>query len=883
MGPPLKPTPSPWRWARWLLAVVLVLATAATVALHYLDPWLRRTLEKQVVRQTHGQYRLQVGALHTSLWQRAIRLGDVRLRPTAQVADTLPRVRLDVARLHVTGVGLWALLRKGVVPIDSVVLDSVRLEVLALPRKPSRNARKPLHEQLPLRLRGVKIGYLGVLHTQARYDPAAAPTAAVRRADLSASDLLVSAAGAADSQRVGYAADWRLRLLQAQVRAAGHRLTVDDLLLSTREQRLQLRAVRVQPQGAVPATVPRVSLALPLLRLTAWNVAALQHGRRFRADSLLLQGPRLTVSPPARGAAKGAGSFAKALRSLDLAHLAVHGGYLQINGIAETPVIRGIAVAGTGIHADSTDATDQRRVAFAKAWDVTLSRTNATVGAHTLALASFHLSTTAGTIALKALRIRPPGPGQGQPGAMRVDLTLPRFSLAGFDAAALQHQRRFRATSVVLDGANLDFTLPKKAPPPVWKILSTAARRADIAQLRVLRAALRISGLRHSPEIKELNLTGRAIRIDSVAALDPARIAYAKAWQGTSGLISAPIDPPYFRISSQRARLDTDAGTFQFEHMALVPRYDPAGMNRHKGYQVSAISVKLPLLAFSGLEFAGLVRRADVRAARVRVQRLQVRIGSDGRGPINPNPSKISPEELRHLPMTVDIRRLDIVDGNLFSWYRSPRTPLPGTLSINRFNGTLLNLSNDPTRQTPSTPLTGKASAYLQNQCRLDAQVALQLLDPQGRHRVWGTFGAGQFAILNSMTVPTRLVEFSKGTISRLRFDMQGNRREMTGSLCAEYTGLQLKLLGYEDGQVKKTVLKSAVSKVANVLLIRDQNPRKRGELVSGKTKSTREPHFSVFTLWRQGLVSGLFDNLGVPQQLAQKLSESKDQGPLPK
>jgi hypothetical protein len=46
---------------------------------------------------------------------------------------------------------------------------------------------------------------------------------------------------------------------------------------------------------------------------------------------------------------------------------------------------------------------------------------------------------------------------------------------------------------------------------------------------------------------------------------------------------------------------------------------------------------------------------------------------------------------------------------------------------------------------------------------------------------------------------------------------------------------------------------------------------------------STREPRFSVFTLWRQGIVSGLFHNVGVPQKLAQKLSESKDEGPLPK
>jgi hypothetical protein len=233
--------------------------------------------------------------------------------------------------------------------------------------------------------------------------------------------------------------------------------------------------------------------------------------------------------------------------------------------------------------------------------------------------------------------------------------------------------------------------------------------------------------------------------------------------------------------------------------------------------------------------------------------------------------------------MTVDVHRLDIVSGNLYSWYRSPRTPIPGTLGINHFTGTFRNLSNDRRRQTPATPLTGQATTYLQNRVRLDAQVSMYLLDPQGRHRVWGTFGPGPFNILNSMTLPTRLVEFKKGDVRRIRFDMQVNRRGTTGTMWAEYTGLQLELLGYKQEEIKKTLFKRIISKAVNVIVIRDQNPRKRGKLATGRMTSTREPRFSVFTLWRQGIVSGLFDNVGVPQKVAQKLSESKDEAPLPK
>ena len=863
----------------------MALLVLTLVAQRLLDPWLRRQLEQQVTTQTHGQYRLQVGELHTSLWQRAIRLSGLRLRPAATVADTLPRVRADVRQIDITGIGLLALLRKGVVPIDSVVLDSARIEVLALAQKPTRNAGKPLHEQLPLKLKGLDIGYFGLLHTQASYHPSgtsAPPTAQFRRADLSAQNLLISPAGAADSQRLGYAIGWDLQLQHAQGQAAGHQLAVAGLSISTADQRIQLDSGRVQPLGPAQADQPRIDLTLPRLRLVGLRAAALQHQHRFRADSLLIEQPRVVASLPAPGSTGKSKSATDYLRSLDLAHLAVRGGDVQVRGAAANPIIHGLEVAGTAIHLDSVNAPDARHIFFAKAWEVALGRSQATVAAHALALDSLHLSTSKGTFTLQSVRIRPPAPGQGQPGGVRIDLTLPSLTLAGLDARALQKQH-FKAQSLVIDRPNLRFTPPVQPPPPFWKLLSKQLRRSDLGVVRVLHGEVRIGRWRHAPHVHDLNATGKSIRIDSAANNDPGRIAYARAWLLNTGQLVAPFDPPFYRASSEQVHLDTDAHLLRFSDLLLKPRFSPVGMNLHKGYQAPAVTIKVPRLTLAGLDFKGLVDHGNFRLKRVTVQSPVVTIASDGRGPINPNRSKISPEEMLNLPVIVDVPRLDLVNGNLYTTYRSPLTPIVGTISINRFNGTFRNLSNDRRHQTPTRPLTGRASTYLQNQCQLDAQVSIYLLDPLGRHRIWGAFGPGPFAMLNSMTVPTKLVKFKSGDVQRIRFDMHADRKGANGTMWAEYTNLQLQLLGYKDEEIKKPLLKRVISKAVNVIVIRDQNPRKRGKLVTGEMKSTREPRFSVFALWRQGVISGLFNNVGVPQKLAQKLSEAQDTAPLPK
>jgi hypothetical protein len=680
-------------------------------------------------------------------------------------------VRLDAARLHVTGVGLLALWRRGTVPIDSVVLDSAYLEVLALGKRPAPPAAQPWHEQLPLRVAGLTVGYLGLLHTRARYLPHTPQAAQVGRADLTARDLRISPAGAADSQRLGYAAAWRLHLLQAEAQVTGHRWALGAGQLSTADGWLQLDSLRVQPAAPRPGQ-PRLDLALPRLRLSGVDAAAWQHRHCLRADSLLIERPRLTL---ALAAPHKAGAVTDYAQSLSLAHLAVRHGELRVLGPLEG-LVQDLNVGVTALRLVPA-APNARRILFARAWTVAWGPSRATVAAHQLALGGGHLSTEAGTLNLRAVRIRPPGTGQGPPGGVRVDLALPRLALTGLDAAAWQHRQHFRAASLELTAPVLRFTPPAQPPPPVWKVLAAVAGRVDLAQLRVQRAQVQIGGLRHAPELHNLSVVGRAIRIDSGAALEFRRIAYARTWRAQSGLVTVPFDPPYYRAAGQRLRLDTDAQTLRLDGLTLRAKYSAVGMNLHKGYQAPAIDLKMTALVASGLDFAALVRHRDFRVARITALAPVLRIASDGRGPINPNKSKITPETMSRLRTIVDVRRLDIRNGNLYSWYRSPRTPIAGTMSINRFNGSFFNLSNDPQRQTPATPFTGRASTYLQNQCRLEAQLSAYLFDPRGRHRVWGTFGPGTLTMINSMTEPTRLVRFKSGDVRRLRFDLQADRK----------------------------------------------------------------------------------------------------------
>ena len=709
----------PSHWGRWLLLGLAALLLAALAWLHWgLDPWLRGQLETQVATQTRGQYALSVASLRTRLLARSLHVGGVVLRPaTPTLADTLPRLTARLASLDVSGVGLLALLRGGPVPIDSLTLDSLHLDVAALARRPAPHPGPPLYRQRPLRL-----GYLALRHVGGTFGPAARPVGQLAEGTVSARDLLFTPAGAADTQRLAFAASWQARL---------------------------------------------------------------------------------------RG-----------------------------------PVGR--------------------------------------LGGHTIAAGLVDFSSARQQLGLDSLRIVPPAPGRGQPGAVRVFFTMPRVRVAGLRAATWQHQHRLRADSVRLSQPRLTFRPPAQAPPPLWQLLRPVFRRADVRRLAIDDGYLAVAGVREAPAVHHVFGGARGLRIDSASGQPTARrILYALGWTGRTGRLTGTFLAPLYPASIAHAFLNTDAQALRLTSLALRPTLSPAQLNLRSGYQATQLTIRMAEVRAQGFDFKQLSANSHLKVARVIVEQPYLLARSDGRGPLNRQPSSLTPEATRRLRAHLDVRRLDVRNGTIEARYRSAETPLVGTFSINRLNATLYNVSNDPSRMSLAHPLTGSATGYLQNQCRAEVHLTTSLLDPRGRQHLRGSFGPAPFSLLNPILKPTRLISFKSGQVQGITFDEYIDRQHISGTVQARYTGLRINFLGYKQGEVKKTFLGRIKSGLVNVV-VRDQNPRPGGRFVTGEIATPRELEFSTFTAWRQGLIVGFLHNVGVPQKLASKYGESGGGTALP-
>ncbi|WBO82853.1 hypothetical protein [Hymenobacter yonginensis] len=703
-------------WGWWAGAVGLLLVLVAAVFLLFgLDPWLRQTLEKQVRTASKGRYELRIGALETHLWARTVTARAVQLRtqPTA-TADTaqLPDLRLAVGEIQVSGVGLLALVRREVLPVDSLVLDSVRLRLARLPA--TTDTARPLYEQLPLGLPGVRLGVVAVRRAQLRYGTVQRAVAQLSQASLHATDLELSAAAAADTTRIAYARTLTATARGLLARVPGHVVRVGQLHLASASQQVQLDSVRLLP-----------------------------------------------------------------LRSI------------------------------------SSQRTPDARVA----------------------------------------------------------LWLPRLQLAGLAAAALA-RGRFRADSLVLEAPQLAVTLPAVAPPPPHQLLAPYFRDIQLGQFRVTKGQVRVLGEDHRPELRQVTLVGTDIRPTAATYSSAQYLYYARAWQLRAGGGRLQVGAPYYRATFGSLQADTRAHQLTITSIAVSPTMSVEAMARRKGHQAAHVTVRADRLAVQGLDLFALARHGSLLASTIALGRVRVVTTSDGRPPINPNRSVVTPEAIGRLPVRVDVRRVRLQNGEVRMSYRAPRSAQPGVLAIRQLRVTLRNVSNDPRRMSAARPLTGEATGVLQGRSFARVAVRANLLDAQGRHTLAGSFGATPLAILNPMVVPTRGIRFRSGDIGAIRFQLQLNRQQAQGTMWASYTNLKLDLL---NRQGRRDALRRVGTTLVNGLFLRDNNPRQAGqELRSGRMTSARELRFSVFSLWRQGLVSGLLNSAGVPAPLAKKLSEGE-------
>jgi hypothetical protein len=215
-------------------------------------------------------------------------------------------------------------------------------------------------------------------------------------------------------------------------------------------------------------------------------------------------------------------------------------------------------------------------------------------------------------------------------------------------------------------------------------------------------------------------------------------------------------------------------------------------------------------------------------------------------------------ETMDNLKQILHIEHLFITDSYIKIEERPENnSPRSGFLFFSDINAHVTNVSNFVERRGKNRTLELDLSAKLMGKGPLNAIVKFDLENPDGEFSLKGTLGKIDLTSINSMVEPEAKVGLKSGIVNRLDFNILANEYDGSGELIIRYENLEVELLN-KDFEADQNILRKIGAFLANKIVIKSNNPNKKGELIKGNVYFIREKHKSMFAYWWKLIFSGM-------------------------
>jgi hypothetical protein len=352
-------------------------------------------------------------------------------------------------------------------------------------------------------------------------------------------------------------------------------------------------------------------------------------------------------------------------------------------------------------------------------------------------------------------------------------------------------------------------------------------------------------------ELKEMNLTGKELLIDSTTQKDSSRFYYFKDLQVELNNFSRPSDNGLYQYRIKQLQYSTLTSQLQAFGVGLIPAPDSVFINRkvRSWFHFDTDTLKL-----NGFDFKTYNKYRILHASHLLLKR--------GNLVIFANPAALAPRKGNRLLTFPNVAihqlkndfTLDTVNLNhLNITYKGygKRSHKQGMVSYNNTNGYIYNITNNTAALLKNNILRMQLSSYLMDSGLLQADLTFNLTDSARSYAYKGSVGPMDLGKLNKATMPFALVKITSGDLDQLVFDIKADQNVSSGNVTMLYHDLKIHVLKMDtvDNLYRH---RGMASLFANALIVKRNNPDKPGGMPrSFNVTYMREPNTAFFkTVW---------------------------------
>lgn len=364
--------------------------------------------------------------------------------------------------------------------------------------------------------------------------------------------------------------------------------------------------------------------------------------------------------------------------------------------------------------------------------------------------------------------------------------------------------------------------------------------------------------------LKHLNINISDVVIDSLSDKDTSRFYYTKGIDIKINDYKIATPDSLYKAEIKQIYFSTAKRMIALSNVSFMPRYSYDDFYRASGEPGDIYNLNFKRIDINDIDLQRFLRNQKLYAGTLSLANASVKIYSDNsfKGKKSIKIGKDPQQALQKVALDMHLKKINIKNTLISYAEKDATSGYTGVITFNDTYGTIFNVTNDSAAKKRNRYMAAHIYTRFMNSADLNVNFKFNLLSKIGAFNYNGTLGKFDGRVLDKLVKPLALVHVQSADIDKLHFNVNASNYHGKGQLEFYYKNLNIQLLKKVEGK-KRLQTQGFISKLANALIIEQENPDKKGNFRPGPIDLQRQPSVSFFSFLYKALLDGLKPSVG--------------------
>lgn len=503
-------------------------------------------------------------------------------------------------------------------------------------------------------------------------------------------------------------------------------------------------------------------------------------------------------------------------------------------------------------------------------------------GVNKLQLFGFQVSPLSGNISVDSISLKPDfkrwqqlQDSDTETSRTLINLHARKAKLSGLNTLGVLTGKKVKLKKIYILQPELLLTIMRQDTTeqhkPLYQTVKGLLKGIQVKEISIANASMLFRNKTDTANsffaVRQFDMTMHDFKLDRRSFRARDRAYYAKNVQMTAKQANYLLPDNMYRMAIDSIKVDTEEKTLLIRMLKLLPEGTPSELARKEGKSITYHKAQVKEVKLTGVDYHAHSEQNSFIAKQLLVLSPTLSAYKDKKNFANIDEEKQLPHEMvQRIKPKFLFDSIMIKKGFIRYDELAAHADEPGHVTFQNLNATITNLSNVPGQITLENPAVIQAHTMVMGKASLQLQIRVPLLNKNCYHTISGKLGETNPEILNNILAPTSLVSIKNGYIREANFDIELTKARARGSMQLIYEDFKIDILS-KDEEKEQSFGKKILSKVVNWVAIKENNTpsKEEGEgLRIGKITVDRENTQTVFSYWKDCMVSGLLSSAGL-------------------